>query len=75
MKINRLFQIIYILLYKKHVTAKELAKKFQVSTRTIYRDIDTLSIAGIPIYANVDEALSKLRGLFNSFCAKFSHPL
>ena len=47
---NRLFEIIYILMEKKKVTAKELAKKFEVSTRTIYRDIEILSSANIPIY-------------------------
>ena len=51
MKHDRLFQIIYILLDKKLVTAPELAKKLEVSVRTIYRDIDTLSSSGIPIYA------------------------
>ena len=51
MQINRLFEIIYILLNKKSITATELAKHFEVSVRTIYRDIDTLSFAGIPIYA------------------------
>lgn len=52
MQINRLFEIIYILLERKTVTAKELAKKFEVSTRTIYRDIEILSSANIPVYAN-----------------------
>ena len=52
MQINRLFEIIYILLNKKSITAKELADRFEVSVRTIYRDIDTLSSAGIPIYAS-----------------------
>jgi len=51
MQINRLFEIVYILLHKKIVTAKELAERFGVSSRTIYRDINTLSLAGIPIYA------------------------
>lgn len=50
MQINRLFEIIYILLRKQNVTAKELADKFEVSTRTIYRDVETLSASGIPIY-------------------------
>jgi len=50
MQVNRLFEIIYILLNKESVTAKELAAQFGVSTRTIYRDIDTLSLAGIPVY-------------------------
>lgn len=51
MQISRLFEIVYILLNKKTITAKELAEHFEVSVRTIYRDIDTLSSAGIPIYA------------------------
>ena len=50
MQVNRLFEIIYILLEKKLVTAKELAERFEVSQRTIYRDIETLSTAGIPVY-------------------------
>lgn len=50
MQINRLFEIVYILLDKKSVTSKELAERFEVSARTIYRDIETLSSAGIPVY-------------------------
>ena len=50
MQTNRLFEMIYILLDKKLVTAKELAEHFEVSTRTIYRYVETLSGAGIPIY-------------------------
>ena len=42
MQINRLFEIVYILLNKKSITAKELSEHFEVSQRTIYRDIDTL---------------------------------
>ncbi len=49
---NRLFEIVYILMQKKKVTAKELADRFEVSTRTIYRDIETLSRANIPIYSS-----------------------
>ncbi|MBP3886776.1 MAG: YafY family transcriptional regulator [Cellulosilyticum sp.] len=52
MQINRLFEIVYILLNKKQVTAKELAERFEVSTRTIYRDIESLCEAGVPIYTN-----------------------
>ena len=47
---NRLFEIVYILLKKKCITATELAEKFEVSVRTIYRDLDALSLAGVPIY-------------------------
>lgn len=52
MQINRLFEIIYILLNKKSITAKELSDHFEVSQRTIYRDIDTLCECGIPIYTS-----------------------
>ncbi|MDY2735923.1 helix-turn-helix transcriptional regulator [Intestinibacter sp.] len=52
MKINRLFEIVYLLLQKDRITASELADRFEVSTRTIYRDVDMLSSAGIPIYMN-----------------------
>lgn len=52
MQINRLFEMVYILLDKKTVTAKELSEHFEVSVRTIYRDVEALSIAGIPIYTN-----------------------
>jgi predicted DNA-binding transcriptional regulator YafY len=41
-----------MLLNKKTTTAKELAERFEVSIRTIYRDVDILSSAGIPIYAS-----------------------
>lgn len=52
MQISRLFQTIYIILEKGTVTAPELAKRFEVSVRTIYRDIEVLSQAGIPIYTS-----------------------
>lgn len=51
MKESRLFQILYCLLEKEQITAPELAERFEVSVRTIYRDIDALSEAGIPVYA------------------------
>lgn len=44
--------MLYYILEKEKVTAAELAVKFEVSVRTIYRDIDALSSAGIPIYAS-----------------------
>lgn len=47
--IDRLIQIIFLLLRHENITAKQLAQDLGVSTRTIYRDINTLSIAGIPI--------------------------
>jgi len=50
MQESRLFRIVYYLLNKGQVTAAELAEKFEVSVRTIYRDLDALSGAGIPVY-------------------------
>ena len=47
---SRLFRIVYVLLERDNVTARELAEQFEVSVRTIYRDVDRLSSAGIPIY-------------------------
>ena len=50
--VNRQLEMVYILMNKGSVTAEELAERFGVSTRTVYRDIDSLSMAGIPVYAN-----------------------
>lgn len=52
MKINRLLEITILLLNRGSVTAGDLAERFQVSTRTIYRDIDVLSSAGVPVYTS-----------------------
>lgn len=49
MKIDRLLGIVMILLQKDKVTAPYLAEKFEVSKRTIHRDIEALCMAGIPI--------------------------
>jgi len=49
MKIDRLIGILSILLQQKKITAPELADKFEVSKRTINRDIENLCKAGIPI--------------------------
>lgn len=51
---NRLDRALGILLFlrgNKEVSAQELARRFEVSSRTIYRDIETLSALGVPIYA------------------------
>ena len=52
MELSIEFQIVYLLMEKPQMTAKELADIFEVSERTIYRDIDKLTLAGIPIYTN-----------------------
>jgi predicted DNA-binding transcriptional regulator YafY len=49
MRIDRMLAITVMLLNRDRITARELADKFEVSVRTIYRDIDAINIAGIPI--------------------------
>ena len=48
--LSRLLSMVYLLMNKETVTAKELAERFEVSVRTVYRDVETLSMAGIPVY-------------------------
>ena len=48
MKIDRLIGILSVLLQQEKVTAPYLAEKFEVSRRTIQRDLEALSLAGIP---------------------------
>lgn len=50
-KNDRLFQILYLLLEKGKMTAPELSRALEVSVRTIYRDVETLSMADVPVYA------------------------
>ena len=49
MKIDRMLTIIVMLLNRSRISAKELAEKFGISVRTVYRDIETINMAGIPI--------------------------
>ena len=51
MKVDRLVSIILLLLEKQRVGAQQLAELFEVSPRTIYRDIDAINLAGIPVRA------------------------
>lgn len=51
MRLERLLSIVMYLLNRKRATAKEMAQYFEVSVRTIQRDIDALSAAGFPVYA------------------------
>ena len=50
MQIDQLFELVYVLIDKKQVTAKEMSQRFGVSTRTIYRWVDALSVSGVPVY-------------------------
>jgi predicted DNA-binding transcriptional regulator YafY len=49
MKIEQLLAIVILLLNKERIPAKDLAQRFGVSVRTIYRDLETINLAGIPI--------------------------
>ena len=46
---DRLFQLVQILRNKRLVTARELAERLEVSERTIYRDMQDLSLSGVPL--------------------------
>jgi predicted DNA-binding transcriptional regulator YafY len=56
MKVERLISILMLLLNRKKLTARELAEYFEVSVRTIQRDMDSLSQAGIPVYGDVGQS-------------------
>jgi predicted DNA-binding transcriptional regulator YafY len=49
MKSNRMFSILNLLMNNQKLTAQDLAKKLEVSKRTIYRDIESLNMAGVPV--------------------------
>ncbi|OWR31871.1 DNA-binding transcriptional regulator [Saccharibacillus sp. O23] len=52
MKIDRLLAMTILLLNRRRISAAELAERFEVSTKTVYRDIETLCRAGIPIVSH-----------------------
>jgi predicted DNA-binding transcriptional regulator YafY len=52
MRASRLLSILILLQLRVRLTAQQLADEFEVSVRTIYRDIDSLSAAGVPVYAD-----------------------
>ncbi len=75
MRADRLLSILFSLQVDQRVTAGELADRLEVSERTIYRDMDALSVAGIPVIAErgigggwslLEEYRSRLTGLNES---------
>ncbi len=64
MKTDRLISIIMVLLERKRISATRLAEMFEVSVRTIFRDIDAINMAGIPIvtYPGVNGGVSIMEG-------------
>lgn len=61
-RFDRLVAILIQLQSKKTVKAQELAERFQVSLRTIYRDIRSLEVAGVPIYGEAGIGYSLVDG-------------
>jgi predicted DNA-binding transcriptional regulator YafY len=49
MRIDRMLSITVMLLNRDRVSARELAEKFEISIRTVYRDIEAINLAGIPV--------------------------
>lgn len=64
MKIQRLLGILCVLANADKITIQELAQRFEVSKRTIFRDLDTLNCAGIPIvtYPGIGGGVSIIEG-------------
>ncbi|TDD82285.1 helix-turn-helix transcriptional regulator [Actinomadura rubrisoli] len=56
MRASRLVSILLLLQTRERMTARELAERLEVSERTIYRDVESLSAAGVPVYGEAGHA-------------------
>jgi predicted DNA-binding transcriptional regulator YafY len=63
-RIDRLFNILTLLQSKKYVTAEKIAEKFNLSTRTVYRDIKALCESGIPVSFEPQRGYFIVQGYF-----------
>jgi predicted DNA-binding transcriptional regulator YafY len=63
-RIDRLFGMLTLLQSRKHVTADKIAEKFEISVRTVYRDIKALCEQGIPISFEPNKGYGVVQGYF-----------
>lgn len=63
-RIDRLMSILWTLQYKKFVTAEQLSDKYNLSIRTVYRDIKALNEIGIPVVLEPNRGYSIMQGYF-----------
>lgn len=61
-RLSRLTAILIILQSKRIITAAEIAKRFQISKRTAYRDVKALETAGVPIYSEEGKGYTLMEG-------------
>ena len=63
-RIDRLFGILLVLQHKRRIRAQDLARQFEVSKRTIYRDMSALNQMGIPLAALPGEGFELVEGYY-----------